>query len=183
MTELPCFRRPADVRGPRLRFRDAVPDDAGFILSLRLDPEKNVHLSQTSPDVAAQRAWLQAYQSDPSQIYFIIEHDHRPVGTVRLYDQRGDSFAWGSWILADGAPRSAAVESTLMVYSVGLELGFTAAHFDVRRANEKVWRYHERFGAQRAGETDVDYFYTIDKHAILQSFEHYRDRGPVLIRW
>ena len=181
--EKPQFRRPALVRGPRLSFRDACPDDAAFILSLRLDPEKNAHLSATSPDLAQQSQWLTAYQSDPKQLYFIIEYEGRTVGTVRLYDQRGDSFSWGSWILSADAPKSAAVESTLMVYRVGLELGFNAAHFDVRKANEKVWQYHERLGAKRVSETDIDYIYSISRTDILAAIERYRDRGVVTIDW
>lgn len=115
------------------------------------------------------------------QIYFIIEHDAQPVGTVRLYDQQGMSFCWGSWILADDAPKSSAVESTLMVYKVGMELGFSSSHFDVRKRNEKVWQYHERLGAKRVGETDLDYLYEIDREAIEKIFAKYADRLPVPI--
>lgn len=30
--------------------------------------------------------------------------------------------------------------------------GLLAAHFDVRKANERVWAFHERFGGVRIGE-------------------------------
>jgi hypothetical protein len=104
---------------------------------------------------------------------------------VRLYDPREDSFCWGSWILSDQAPRGAAVESTLMVYAVGLSCGFQGAHFDVRKSNEKVWQYHERFGAKRIGEDGDDFFYRIGKDAITRSCRHYASRIPdgVRIAW
>jgi len=174
---------PKLVTGTRLAFRPATPDDAAFILSLRLDEEKNKHLSPTSPDVERQRQWLAALPSD--QIYFIIEADARPVGTVRLYDQRGSSFCWGSWILSNDAPKSSAVESTLMVYATGLALGFTAAHFEVRKDNVKVWQYHERCGAERVGETAEDYLYAISELAIQALFTRYQSRmnGPVTVDW
>ena len=90
-----------------------------------------------------------------------------PIGTIRLYDPQGDSFCWGSWILAQGSPASAAMESALMVYAYAVDyLGFTAAHFDVRRGNERVWRFHERFGAVRVRETALDYWYRLDLPAI-----------------
>lgn len=179
----PQLVTPRLVTGARLKFRPAVPDDAGFILSLRLDGEKNKHLSATSPDVERQRQWLAALPSD--QIYFIIEADCRPVGTVRLYDQRGSSFCWGSWILSNDAPKSSAVESTLMVYATGLALGFTAAHFEVRKENVKVWQYHERCGAERVGETEEDYRYVISEAAIQALFARYESRlnGPVTVDW
>lgn len=173
------FVRPKGVRGPRLAFRNAEPRDAEFILSLRLDPVKNTHLSQVPDDLDRQRAWL----ADYADLYFVIEHEGRSVGTVRLYDQRGTSFSWGSWILSADAPRSAAVESTLMVYRLGLELGFGASHFEVRKANEKVWQYHERCGAERTGETAEDYLYSIEKAAIVALLDRYESRGPISIAW
>lgn len=179
-SESPRLTAPQGVVGPRLNFRNATPEDAEFILSLRLDPAKNQHLSATSSDLAQQRRWLQ--EMPDNQIYFIIEAEGQPVGTVRLYDQRGASFCWGSWILSGGAPKSSAVESTLMVYAVGLELGFTSSHFDVRKDNSKVWQYHERLGAIRIGETGDDYLYSIDKAAIHEMFAKYADRFPNPIR-
>lgn len=169
LREHPRFTRPSLVKGPNLTFRNAVPDDAEFILSLRLDPNKNEHLSKTSPDLTKQREWLSSY----SDLYFIIE-TNQPIGTVRLYDQRGTSFSWGSWILSDAAPRSAAIESTMMVYDIGLDMGFCSSHFEVRKGNEKVWRYHERLGAERVGETEADYLYKFTKRPILAMLDKFK---------
>ena len=180
------LRKPKEVVGTNLRFRDASPDDAEWILSLRLDPQKNKYLSRTSADPEAQRKWLREYQDDPSQVYFVIESmEGERVGTVRLYDPQGDSFCWGSWILADNAPKSSAVESTLMVYAFGLACGFTASHFDVRKENDRVWSYHERFGATRIREEGDDYYYTIGEAEIRAAMEKYESRLPdgVRIRW
>lgn len=179
----PRLRKPRLVIGSRLRFRNAGPDDAEFILGLRLDPEKNKHLSSTSPDLDAQVRWLEAYVRDDSQVYFIIQGlNGASVGTVRLYDPRGASFCWGSWILSADAPSSSAVESTLMVYSFGFACGFVGSHFDVRKGNEKVWQYHERFGAVRVGEDETNYYYEIGEREIQQAFERYQSRMPAGIK-
>lgn len=180
------LRQPKEVVGHRLLFEPVQMGDAEFILSLRLDPAKNRYLSSTSPDVEAQRRWIASLEDDDSQVYFLIRTlDREPVGTVRLYDVRGSSFCWGSWILSDGAPRSSAVESSVMLYAFGLECDFTSAHFDVRKANEKVWQYHERWGARRVGETELDYLYVIDEAAIRAGLDHYAARVPdgVHVRW
>lgn len=171
--------KPARVLGKNIVLRDATVDDAEFIVGLRTDPVKGQYLSKTSSDVAAQRAWLLAYAGDDSQVYFIIE-DHAGTrhGTVRLYDPQGDSFSWGSWILADNRPSGFAVESALMVYRYALSLGFTASHFSVRVANESVWKFHERFGAVRTREEGEDYFYAISREAMETSFEKYRKYLP-----
>ena len=165
LREHPRFVPIERFEGTNLDFRAATVDDAEFILSLRLDPSKNAYLSETSPDLEAQRKWLASMGTD--QLYFIIEHQGRPVGTVRLYDQRASSFCWGSWILSGDAPKGAARESMMMVYQLAFDLGFAASHFDVRKGNEKVWRFHERMGAVRTGETEHDFLYSIDKATIL----------------
>lgn len=164
------------ITGRHLLLRDAQVSDAAFILGLRTNAQKGQHLSSTNPELAAQRDWLQRYVSglDPDQAYFIIEdRAGQALGTVRLYDPRGDSFCWGSWIIVEGAPAGHAIESALMVYHYALGLGFTAAHFDVRRANQSVWRFHERFGALRVGETELDHLYTLDEAAIRAALSRY----------
>lgn len=142
-----------------------------------MDPIKSRHLSSTNSDLENQREWLAQYASDDAQAYFIIEdNNHTQVGTVRLYDVVGSSFSWGSWILSDAAPRSSAVESTLMVYAYGLACGFNAAHFEVRRANERVWEYHERLGAKRTHEDADNFYYAIELPDIRRLFEKYKSR-------
>lgn len=168
-------RKAARVQGKTLSFRDAVVDDAAFILSLRTDAEKSRYLSTVSGELTEQQAWLQRYGCADDQAYFIIEFQNEPIGTVRLYDPQSDSFCWGSWILKNGRPGHAAMESALMVYAYALDhLGFTAAHFDVRKGNERVWQFHERFGARRIAETELDYLYRIPHEAIASSRHRYR---------
>ncbi|MRH78503.1 GNAT family N-acetyltransferase [Spiribacter sp. C176] len=175
----PRIHKAKEVRGKTLSFRDISVEDAPFILSLRTDEQKSRYLSATPPDLTEQRLWLQEYNNADGQAYFIIEYQQVSIGTVRLYDARDSSFCWGSWVLVEHAPVQAAIESALMVYAYGTDhLGFTAAHFDVRKANQSVWQFHERFGAQRIAETDLDYFYTLAFEAIQSSRKRYRKFLP-----
>lgn len=170
----PSFVKPQQVVGHNLVFRDARPGDADFILELRTDEGKAKHISKTSTDVQRQAEWLESYAQDASQVYFIIQDKHlNSVGTVRLYDQQAVSFCWGSWIMKAGAPSSYSIESALIVYCYARTLGFERAHFDVRKGNVSVWKFHERFGAKRIRESDDDYFYDIGAHAITASLERY----------
>lgn len=181
------IRKALKVRGKSLVFRNAGVEDAAFILSLRTDEERSRYLSHTSPDVRAQQEWLATYAVASDQAYFIIESlDGTPLGTVRLYDPKADSFCWGSWILKRERPSWAAMESALMVYSYAVDhLGFCRAHFDVRKGNEKVWMFHERFGAVRVAENELDYFYELSLDAIRASLEKYRKYLPesVSVEW
>lgn len=183
----PTLRKAARIDGRTLRLRNARPDDAAFILALRSDPIKGVHLSTTSAGVEDQRAWLERYASRGGEAYFVIERlepelaAEPRIGTVRLYDARGASFCWGSWILANGAPGHAAVESALMVYAYALDhLGFATAHFSVNVENERVWSFHERFGAVRIGGDGRELHYTLGNDAIrasLQRFSRFLPNG------
>jgi RimJ/RimL family protein N-acetyltransferase len=174
MTGVPKFAKPAGVTGHHLLFRQADVSDAAFIVALRTDEKLSRHLSATSSDLDQQVAWLQRYQSDNSQIYFVIQNRNMvDMGTVRLYDRKESSFCWGSWIIKEGQPPSSAIESALIVYHFALSLGFERAHFDVRKANQSVWRFHERFGAIRVGESDADYFFEMPNPAILRSLVKY----------
>jgi RimJ/RimL family protein N-acetyltransferase len=168
------LRKAARVVGKTLSFRDADVVDAAFILSLRTDAGKSRYLSSVSADLADQQAWLARYVKADDQAYFIIEYESRAIGTVRLYDPQGESFCWGSWILSNSRPSHAAMESALMVYAYAVDhLGFKAAHFDVRRGNERVWQFHERFGARRIAETALDYFYALDGDTIATARQRY----------
>ncbi len=175
----PAIHKAAQIKGKTLTFRDVMVDDADFILSLRTDQQKSRYLSTTSSDSNKQRLWLDSYSVADDQAYFIIEFNGEPIGTVRLYDARQNSFCWGSWILKAGSPKHAAIESALMVYAYAVEhLSFQSAHFDVRKGNESVWLFHERFGARRISETDMDYLYTLDTQSIKASCFRYSKYLP-----
>jgi RimJ/RimL family protein N-acetyltransferase len=181
---LPRLRRAARVVGKTLVLRDATPADAAFIVALRTDPVKGAHLSPTADDVAAQQAWLAAYATREDEAYFVIESQTgAALGTVRLYAPRGSSFCWGSWILHADAPQTAAIESALMVYAYALDhLGFESAHFEVNIANERVWAFHERFGALRTAVQGDAFHYTLAGPAIRASMQRYRRFLPDGVR-
>ena len=179
----PQLHKAKKIIGRTLVFRNAELSDAKFILSLRTDESKSKYLTKTSSDLGSQVAWLKDYEDRNDQAYFIIEdRKGNAIGTVRLYDQQGDSFCWGSWILKDGSPPGAAIESSLMVYAYAIDfLGFRQSHFDVRKKNKRVWHFHERFGARRNGETKNDYLYQIGFEQISEAQQCYRKYLPKTI--
>jgi len=169
------LRKAQLVVGKTLNFRNADVADAAYILCLRTNSEKSRYLSAVSENLADQQAWLAGYKKSDDQAYFIIEYKGEQIGTVRLYNPEGDSFCWGSWILASTCPKHVAIESALMVYAYAIDhLGFKSAHFNVRKGNERVWQFHERFGARRVSEDQDDYQYRLDGEAIRKSRQRYQ---------
>lgn len=173
---MPQILKAARIDGHRLALRDVAPADSDFIFALRTSASAAAHISATPPDRQSQIDYVTAYQRGSGAAYFIIcERDGPPLGTVRLYDPQGESFAWGSWILKADAPLFAAIESALIVYCYALDhLGFSAAHFSVRQENAKVWQFHERFGAERARSEAGQHYFHIGRAAIAASLARYR---------
>lgn len=171
----PRIARPVRVRGKHLELRNVVEADAPFILGLRLDAQKNRYLSPVDPDLEKQKEWIRRYQDSTGQAYFIIcDPSGEALGTVRLYDAKGQSFSWGSWILRDGSPASTAVESAVMVYALATRhWGFTAAHFQVHRENARVVAFHEKFGAVRVREDSDEIDLSIDAPHIEAALARY----------
>lgn len=180
----PIIKKASKIFGRNLLLTDVNVNDAEFILSLRTDVVKSKHISFVDNDIQKQNVWLNDYASFNNQAYFIVNTNQgEKIGTVRIYDAKASSFCWGSWVLKDGAPQYAAIESALIVYSYAIDhLGFDASHFDVRKSNENVWRFHERFGAIKTGETEFDYIYTINNIAIREAQIKYKKFLPQKIK-
>jgi RimJ/RimL family protein N-acetyltransferase len=149
------------VRGKKLYLREVVLDDADYILTLRTNPRRNRYLSTTTNNILQQRAFINQYQQSVTDYYFVIcDWQAKPLGTVRVYDIKGDSFCWGSWILSEYAPTSAAIESALLLYDFAFySLHYKFSHFDVRKENLRVIDFHKRFGAQITHEDDLSYHF------------------------
>lgn len=154
-----------------IRLRLITKEDASFVLSLRANDTYNAYLSAVFPHMNEKQAWLAQYQAAEAagkEFCFIIERlDGTACGTVRVFDLKGDSFSWGSWILNQDKTLYAAIESALLVYRFGFEhLGCNQSHFAVMTDNARVLSFHEKMGAKKAGEDALDSFYTIDKNSV-----------------
>jgi Acetyltransferase (GNAT) domain len=167
------------LQGKTIHLRLVTVDDAEFILSLRLDENKGKYLSTVKNDVEKQRNWILNYKQREAQqqeFYFIIESlRHESLGTVRIYDLRQDSFCWGSWLMKDNAPFSAAIETALLVYEFGFNaLKYSDSHFDVNKGNLKVIKFHKNFGALETSQDEDNIYLTLSLEQYKLMREKYR---------
>ena len=167
-----------NIQTKHIFFKIVTLDDSDFIFTCRSNIKKNKFLNvDGSFSKEKNYNWIKdCYLEDPLQLYFIICNleNSEPIGTVRIYDIQSDSFCWGSWIILDNAPHiTSAIESVLLVYKIGLQLGFEHAHFDVRKDNLKVIKFHMRCGAKIIKKTDTDIYFTIDKNSMLAVINKY----------
>lgn len=160
-------------------FRLVEAQDAEFILSLRNNKQKNKHLSPVKNSVESQRNWIIEYKErehSKQEYYYVINNpEAEDLGVVRLYDFKNNSFCWGSWILKPEAPSYTAIESALLVYEIAFnQIGFSQSHFDVRKENTKVIKFHQRFGASIIKEDQLNYYFIIDKNTYNISKSKYK---------
>lgn len=164
------------IEGKYINLRDVEEEDARFILNLRTNAKKTRFLHPTNNDLQQQIDYLNRYKTKRDEWYFIImDKKNIPIGTVRIYDVHEDDFCWGSWLIVDGMPPQTALESALMVYDYAFDvLGFNKVHFDVRKGNIQVQRFHEMFGAIRTGTTELDILYKYDKSIYQQKKQKFK---------
>ncbi len=156
------------IKGKNIQLRLAETSDADFILSLRSDDNLNKHLSVVENDLQKQIEWLEKYKQREAQkeeYYFIIESFEREkYGTVRLYDFKGDSFCWGSWIIKSNRPSGTTLESFILSIGFGLEeLNFSKARWDVRKENFKAIELYKFYGAKIVNEDELNYYFDYKK--------------------
>lgn len=173
------------VFGKNLYIRDITEDDAKFVFDLRTNPEKNRYLSATSGRLEDQVNWIINYKSKNDQAYFIFcDKDGNKLGCIRMYDPIYDSYCWGSWLMINGLGPLVAIESALLIYAYGKNLGFNEARIDVRQANEYVCKFHEKFSsAALVKQDDVDRYYVVSKDKIDRLLAKYSDflSNPLLV--
>ena len=162
-----------------LNLRTVAIEDAEFIYNMRQNQNKTKYLSRVTGTVESQKEWIKNYkqrEEEKKEFYFVIESkDKRKLGLVRMYDFQDNSFCWGSWLIKEDAPKSTAIESALQIYEFGFySLGFEKSHFDVRKENDKVIAFHQRFGAKIVDEDELDYFFNFEKNDYEKMKEKYK---------
>lgn len=156
------------IYGKNINMRTVKTEDAEFIYTMRQNQNKTKYLSTVTGTVESQKEWIKSYkqrEEDKKEFYFVIESkDEEKLGLVRMYDFKDNSFCWGSWLIKEDAPKTTAIESALQIYEFGFyNLGFEKSHFDVRKGNDKVIAFHQRFGAKIIDEDELDYFFNFEK--------------------
>jgi len=156
------------IKGKTINLRTVEIEDTKFIFKMRQDELKTKFLSKVSGTLKDQEEWILQYkkrEDNNEEFYFVIESKSaEKLGLVRIYDLQDNSFCWGSWLIKENVPKNTAIESALQIYEFGFyHLGFEKSHFDVRKGNDRVLAFHQRFGAKIVDENELDYFFNFEK--------------------
>jgi RimJ/RimL family protein N-acetyltransferase len=137
------------IEGARYALRPVRAEDSEFIIALRTDPELGRYLHETSPHVADQIAWIEAYERRDGDYYFMVEDRllGEAVGAIGVYEIQDGAGEWGRWLIKRGS--LAAVESLVLLCRVAFEqLGLERIFSRTIEENAKVVSFHESFGAK-----------------------------------
>ncbi len=167
------------IYGKNINMRTVTTEDAEFIYNMRQNQNKTKYLSKVTGTIESQKEWIKSYkqrEEKNKEFYFVIESkDEEKLGLVRMYDFQDESFCWGSWLIKEDAPKTTAIESALQIYEFGFySLGFEKSHFDVRKGNDKVISFHQRFGAKIVDEDELNYFFNFEKSDYEKMKEKYK---------
>lgn len=174
------------IKGKNIQLRSVKISDAEFILSLRLNPELNKHLNSTSPDLEAQKNWIEKQRNREQDYYFIIEgFNGIPLGTVSVYEINDSekTFNWGRWIIVKDSPFYIAIESTILVYNFAFNiLNLQKAISEVRIENKNVIKFHLSYGSEIYKKDDQNIYYTFDREYFPKLLKMFRSMHNLEIK-
>ncbi len=158
-----------------LQVRLVTEADTDFVMKMRTDTFRTRFIHQTENDVQKHIEWFKKYkqrEAEGRDYYFIYFKNGQPVGLNRIYNIFEYYGTIGSWI----CPADNEVETSMGTYFLMLDILFEHLNldlsvFDVRKTNKHVWKLHKMVGAQPIGESDIDYYFALNKPTYFQNRE------------
>lgn len=171
--------------GKYVYLRSVTVDDAEFVCDIRSDAELCKYLHAVSPDVSAQREWIENQIARENDYYFIIcDQSDVPVGLASIYDvdTQKKCAEFGRWVSRGNALQN--VESVVLSFDFAFEtFDLDFVYMRTMMANTAVRTFWTRFGAKSLGEVH-EMGLNLDKE-IVTAEDYYgglRERSMRLIR-
>lgn len=159
----------------QLSVRLVSEDDACYILKLRTNTELAKFIHQTDDDLDKHLEWMRKYKErelDGRDYYFIYFKDGQPVGVNRIYNVFQYYATIGSWICDPTNDTETSIATYFFMLDILFEyMNLDLTIFDVRKKNTHVWKLHKMAGAIKVGESDMDYYFVINKQTYLSQRE------------
>lgn len=156
-----------------LNVRLVDESDACFILSLRTNPKLSRFIHSTEANLDKQRQWIRDYkkrEAEGKDYYFIYHQEGKPIGVNRISDIHDNWATGGSWVCVPGCDPKQSIATSMILREIMFEiLKLEEDRFDVRKANRLVIKTHKMFGAHVIGESDIDYYFSLDKDSYFSN--------------
>lgn len=151
-------------------------DDADFILSLRTDVHLARFIHQTDDNLDKQVEWIRQYKKrerEGREYYFIYSNNKQPVGLNRIYNIYDYYGTIGSWICSPENDTEISLATYILMFDLMFDyIKLDITIFDVRKENKHVWKLHKMLGAKIVGESDIDYYFILNKVTYYKNREN-----------
>lgn len=168
-----------ETKGLGLSVRLVTESDVDYILSLRTNKTLARFIHQTDNDRHSQIEWIRQYkqrEKEGRDYYFIYILDGKPVGLNRIYNIFEYYGTIGSWICNPDNDVEISLKTYILMFDMLFEyIGLDITLFDVRKTNKHVWKLHKQLGAISVGESDIDYYFTLNKDTYYKNRENFID--------
>lgn len=143
--------------------------DAEFIIELRTNKKKSRFISSTNPDLAQQKEWIKNYkerEKKGEEFYFIaLDENSEKFATYRIYNFSENSVEIGSFVSKPNydKPINIVKLDILIKEYIFDVLKFENLHFEVRKLNLSVVKYHKKFSPTIINEDELNYYFSLNK--------------------
>ena len=173
MEKLP---RNFEINSLGLMVRLVEEKDTDYILSLRTNKFLARFIHQTDDDKDAQIEWIKRYKKREAagrEYYFIYFLGSKPVGLNRIYNIFEYYGTIGSWICNPDNEAETSLKTYILMFDLMFDhIKLDITLFDVRKVNKHVWKLHKMLGAIQVGESDIDYYFTLNKETYYKNREN-----------
>lgn len=141
--------------------------DVDYILSLRTNKHLTRFIHQTDDNRGKQLDWIRSYkkrEQEGREYYFIYFHEGKPIGLNRIYNIFEYYGTIGSWICNPNNETEVSLATYMLMFDLMFDhIKLDITLFDVRKENKHVWKLHKMLGAQLVGESEIDFYFTLNK--------------------
>ena len=174
------------IKGENIQLRTATPDDAQFILDLRLNPKLNQYIGKTNSSLKKQEEWIANKQKARNDYHMIIESpDNKKFGTIAIYDILPDCSQgeWGRWIIQPKSPFYVPFESAILMYHFALsELELKIIYNGVQNKNTKSINFHKTFGGDITSSDEKETWFEFRLSHLEKVLNKYQQFHHLVIR-
>ncbi len=134
------------IEGKYVYLMSATPDDAEFTLALRQNPALTKYLPKLDISLEQQKSWLISQQAKLGDYFFVAKTlDDKPIGTVSIYDIKGDTSESGRLALIGNSLEN--VEASLLLFQFAFDiLGLKKVTGYIVDGNKRAERFNRQFG-------------------------------------
>ena len=140
-----------------IQLKPVEESDADFIIELRTNNQKSRFISATNPDVTQQKEWIKDYK--------IRDENNEKFATYRIYNFQKNSVEIGSFVSKPNYDKPInIVKLDIMIKEYVFNvLQLENLHFEVRKLNMSVIKYHKKFYPKITSEDELNYYFSLNK--------------------